>query len=180
VPLTRVGIWSIITTFRKALTPEEAMKDSQVEKSFKRVWPDLEKAFSSLPNEDKPPPPDRSNEEMTAEILELVRGLSRSEPIPTVATWDTGMTGVAMQIANDLGLDVRSVSHTGVHRGVYSIGLLTSTGKEYSVRVPVETPTSAFRTVVRTALLNQGISGSKAQGRREMVPDENDFLNSKA
>jgi hypothetical protein len=182
VSLTRDGIWRIITTFRKVLPPEQAMTDSQVEDVFELVWPGLERVFSNLPSEDKPTPPSRSPDEMTAEILEIVRGLSRSERVPTVAEWDSGMTGVLLKIANDLGLGVTSVSHTGIHSGVYSIGLQTPTGKEYRVRIPFNTPTSAFEAVVKAALSDQvALANQVALGstgvRKEMVANESDFLN---
>ena len=180
-PLTRDGIWGIITTLRKALPADQAMTDKQVEEVFELVWPGLEKAFANLPSDNQPAPPPRPPEEMMIEILDLVRGLSGSKPAQTIDEWDTGIVGVASKIANELGLDLRSVFHSGVHRGVYSIDLQTTNGKMYPVRVPVGTSTSDFETVVRGELMKElGAVAQSAQSvRQEMVPDESDFLNSK-
>jgi len=176
--LDREGIWDIIMTFRKALTPDDAMNDSHVAEVFEDVWPRLEKAFSNLPSEDKPPPPSRSPDEMTAEILELVRGFTRSKPANTVLEWEGGIVDGVMKVANKVGLDVRSAWHGGIIHGHYVIDIATADRKTYTVRIPVDTPTTEFQDLV-TSQLSAKIGNGGLGVQREMVSDGSDFLNSK-
>jgi hypothetical protein len=59
----------------------------------------------------------------------------------------------------------------------YIVELQTARGN-FVVRVPVDTPINALEAVVKAELMNPIRPGFQGI-RREMVPDENDFLNSK-
>lgn len=52
-----------------------------MKRTFDRAWPDLKNSLESLPPDTGPEVPSRSVENMTNEVLEIVRQLARSTPM---------------------------------------------------------------------------------------------------
>jgi hypothetical protein len=73
----REDTWSLLQTINRALK-EQAVGDDPLRRLFDAFWPELERKLAALPPVHSPPK--RSADDMTAEILELVRGLSRQRP----------------------------------------------------------------------------------------------------
>lgn len=72
--------WELICTINKALR-EEALPEEKLRRTYERWWPDLESVLNNLPKEEIDTETRRPVDEMLAEVLELVRGLSR-RPFP--------------------------------------------------------------------------------------------------
>jgi hypothetical protein len=77
------GTWDLISTINKTLG-DKTLGEDQLKKTFKIWWPELNEKLDALrltPADDAGP--NRTEEEMIEEILEIVRGLSRqlSQPV---------------------------------------------------------------------------------------------------
>jgi hypothetical protein len=70
----------LVRTINTALG-DEKLPDEQLSRIFDRCWSDLEKELEKIPATTESPQPKRSVEDMTTEILEIVRGLSRSRAV---------------------------------------------------------------------------------------------------
>jgi hypothetical protein len=121
------------------------MSEGHVEEMFELVWPGLERDISDLPSEDEPAAPERSDGELLNEILELVRSLNRSDSAERIDDWGSALTVIAMEVANSLGLGVKSAGLMDTGDGTYRIQLHGTDGI-YQVLVPSRTPVSMFRT----------------------------------
>jgi transposase len=69
--------WELVRTINRAL-PEGAIPEDRLSKIFERWWPDLEDELKNLPEPENKQDVSRSVHSMVEEILELVRGMSRS------------------------------------------------------------------------------------------------------
>lgn len=74
-------ILRLVKTLNSALGAD-ALPDSHIQDAFEAFWPRLEQKLNTLPEEGATCIPRRSEREMLEEVLELVRGLSRTAPNP--------------------------------------------------------------------------------------------------
>jgi hypothetical protein len=77
--------WDVVSTINKALE-EKALPNERLERTFTRVWPELESALKDLPKDDMKTKKVRSVENMVAEILDIVRDISRRSPLISLGT----------------------------------------------------------------------------------------------
>lgn len=72
--------WELVQTINRALK-ERALPEERLKRTFERAWPDLKAVLENLQFTQEIESPPRPLENLTNEILELVRGLSRTTPI---------------------------------------------------------------------------------------------------
>ena len=72
--------WELVCTINKALK-DNCLPEERLKRTFDRAWPDLENALENLPAERTHQLPARSAENVTNEILGLVRGLAHATPL---------------------------------------------------------------------------------------------------
>ena len=77
-------------------SPDQALSEEQLKSSFEVWWPQLEKRLKDIPSSSTPVKK-RSNEEMLAEILTLVRGLAKRPSPPELPGLAT-LTGEPLRI----------------------------------------------------------------------------------
>jgi hypothetical protein len=73
-------ILKLIGTLNRALE-DQAMPETHIEESFEVWWPKLEAELKKLPPEGQKQRPERPQQEILSEILELVRQMSRPAPL---------------------------------------------------------------------------------------------------
>lgn len=73
---TQEGTLSIIRLLNSELG-EKSLPDNRLENQFSRCWPELDKIYQAIPPLTEESLPPRSESEMLAEILELIRQQSR-------------------------------------------------------------------------------------------------------
>lgn len=66
-------IWSLIQSINNALSDSPVAKEP-LKETFEALWPNLERELKKLPEPQEVSRPERSSEEMLAEILDTVRG----------------------------------------------------------------------------------------------------------
>lgn len=75
---TEEGTRELVHTINRVLRdvrPDSALADDDLDETFKKWWPDLEKTLVALPRPEAPKK--REERELLEEVLELVRGLAR-------------------------------------------------------------------------------------------------------
>ena len=73
---TKEGTLNLMTSINHALN-ENALGEQQLQDTFDRWWPDLEKTLNDLPESEIDSVPERNEKEILDEILERVRSLGR-------------------------------------------------------------------------------------------------------
>jgi hypothetical protein len=97
------GTQKLIETINGALG-EAALSDDRLKRTFDKFWPDLNKVLQDLPEEDSTEEDKRSKEEMTEEILDVVRSMSRRTTSTTVPpSVRTGLGERPLGLASYLG-----------------------------------------------------------------------------
>lgn len=87
--------WKLIQTINKGLDEGKRLEDVRLQRSFERTWSTLDSALNKLPEVGQVIEPKRDIEEMTEEILELVREISRQQKTktPSKATESSSLIG---------------------------------------------------------------------------------------
>jgi hypothetical protein len=85
VEADKAGTRSLASSIYGAIA-EPTLPPDRLEKAFEKWWPELEMQLSRIPNAiDQVAPPRRSQDDMLAEMLNLVRGLQRDVTLPSRA-----------------------------------------------------------------------------------------------
>ena len=71
--------WKLVRTINKSLDRSERLEESRLKRVFERSWSTLDNALGNLSKVKQGIEPKRDVEEMTEEILELVRDISRQQ-----------------------------------------------------------------------------------------------------
>jgi hypothetical protein len=73
--------WELVRTLNRRL--ESPLLENQIERTFEKWWPDLEKSLEDIPQAGTEKKGKRSTDDMLEEILELVRQMARSPQVVT-------------------------------------------------------------------------------------------------
>lgn len=96
---TQADTFDLVSAINRA--QGEALPDAQIERTFAKWWPDLERELHSLPSDDGPTTP-RSVNDMVEEILIAVRDLRRSIPEDAFPISDAMRAALAAGVAEDV------------------------------------------------------------------------------
>jgi hypothetical protein len=84
---TREDTHQLVKTINAAIREEQRrLSDDHLDRAFDHWWPDLEKCLNSLPVPQEPQAPQRKDTDMLREVLEIVRDLAKSPPVPAART----------------------------------------------------------------------------------------------
>ena len=75
----REGTWQLVQTINSAIK-DDPIPEKQLEKAFEKWWPELQEKLENLPDDPASLPVERNPNEMTEEILTIVRRLDRNDP----------------------------------------------------------------------------------------------------
>jgi hypothetical protein len=81
----RDGTLKVLTSINDA--QEKVMAPDRLGDAFGKWWPELESCLQSLPSANGPGQPKRSGDDMTAEVLQVVRELSRKVDMIPNSVW---------------------------------------------------------------------------------------------
>lgn len=75
--LQKDDILKLLKTINQAIG-DACLDDQRLQETFETFWPQLKQSITSIPSDADDTKEERSHEDMTIEILEIVRGLSRN------------------------------------------------------------------------------------------------------
>jgi TIR domain len=83
---TRDETQGMVKTINAVIEPQGRLSDDALNRAFNRCWPDLERRLKRLPEPEEAVQTRRSVEDMLQEVLEIVRDVAKSSPLPPART----------------------------------------------------------------------------------------------
>jgi hypothetical protein len=135
---TREDTLKLLKTINVAISAEP-LTDERVNILFERLWPDLEKSLLKLPPAKELPRPQRTTDEMVAEILELVRAQAQSTSREATLRISQDALGELLSI-RDVG---KATLSSVVYRELLKQGLIRRLQGPYTFHVSMKGGKSA-------------------------------------
>jgi hypothetical protein len=160
----------LLQTINAAIPEEQGrLTEAQLDRAFKRCWPELEQCLNKLPKPREPSVPPRASDDILREILEIVRSLAK--PPPSWASLPA--TGVSPETLGQLlgrptegyPTGIADYGHSGMPVIGGGLGLLRRTpGGQFRADYPTSPPSPT--PAPETPITAESVTSPKGRGRR--------------